>query len=110
MRAHDFKPKGGPHVGVVLIDEAYVGPHSVVAALMSAAYEAAARVAEGAMWEGDEEILIPPAARPHALRMAAIWRSAADHLQNCVEPVSGGEPAPVASAPERSAPAGSGAP
>jgi hypothetical protein len=77
--------------------------------MMSVAHEAAARVAEGAMWEGDEEILIPPAARAHALRMAAIWRNVADQLQNVVKPVSGGEPTPFEGAPERNAPAGSGA-
>lgn len=95
----------GPETGVVLIDEAYFRPGSVMAAMMAAAHEAAARVAEGAVWEGDESILIPPAARPHALRMAEIWRRVADQLQDGMGSVSAGEPSPDAGAPGRRAPA-----
>lgn len=107
MRAHDPRQTQGPHVDVVLIGDAYVRPESMVAAMMAAAHQAAVRVADGAVWEGDDDIVIPPAAKPHALRMAAIWRRAADHLQGCIEPVSGGEPSPDAGAPARNAQAGS---
>lgn len=108
MPEHDTHQSRGPVIGFVPIDEAYRSPDSVVAAMMSAAQEAAARVAEGATWEGDEEILIPPAARPHCLKMAAIWRYAADHLQSSGGRFTrGDEPTPVEGAPDRSAPAGS---
>lgn len=95
----------GPETSVVLIDEAYVRPDSMVAGMKAAAHEAAGRVAEGMTWEGDESILIPPAARAHALRMAQIWRQVADQLQDGIGRISGGEPPPDASAPVRSAPA-----
>lgn len=90
-------------VGVVLIDDGYLRPKSIVAAMMAAAHEAAVMVADGAVWEGDEDVLIPPAAKPHAVRMSKIWRRAADHLEGCDDRLSGGEPAPGAGAPGQSA-------
>lgn len=92
---------------VVLIDDVYGKPESILAAMLAAANRAAALVAEGLEWEGDESILIPPAAKPHALRMAAIWQRAADHLQGGERSVSRGERSPDRTAPARSARAGS---
>jgi len=92
----------GRRVDVVLIDDVYTEPRSMVAAMMAAAHAAAAEVAGGGVWEGDEEILIPPAVRPHALRMATIWWRAADQLQK-YDSIKRDEPAPDEDAPEQNA-------
>ena len=100
MPAHDCTERSWDLLegATVLIGGAYSRPASMVAAMMAAAHEAAAMVAGGARWEGDEDILIPPAARPHALRMAEIWRRAADQLERRDAPLKWGEPAPCARA------------
>jgi hypothetical protein len=76
------------HIGVMLIDDNYSKPHAIIAAMMAAAHEAAAQIADGAAWETDEEIAVGPSAKPHALRMAQVWRYAANHLQGSDEALS----------------------
>jgi hypothetical protein len=97
MPTHDpARDKKGPAVGVVLIGDAYTQARSMIMGMIGAAHAAAAMVADGATWEGDESILIPPAAKPHALRMAEIWRRAAAQSEGRESPVTRREPTPSA--------------
>jgi len=99
MPMHDrAQEKAGLAAGVVLIDDAYVRPASMIMGMLGAAHAAAAMVADGAIWEGDESILIPPAAKPHALRMAEIWRRAAAQFEEDKRPFKPSEPSPSARA------------
>jgi hypothetical protein len=99
MPTHDSaRDEKGPAIGVILIGDAYAQARSMIMAMMGKAHEAAAMVADGAIWEGDENILIPPAAKPHALRMAAIWERAAAQFEAGEFPVNRGEPTPSATA------------
>lgn len=97
MPTHDLaRDEKGPAIAFVAIDEGYTRALSMVMAMMGAAHEAAAMIADGAIWEGDESILIPPGAKPHALRMAGIWRRAAAQSGDGEAPVNRGEPTPSA--------------
>ena len=85
-----------------LIDPDLTNKEAIVAALMAAAHESIARIADGATWEDDEEIRIRPDAKPHALSMARIWTRAAEHLQGSGEAVSVARPRRVVAEPARS--------
>lgn len=87
-------------MSTVLIAPGLTRSKAIVAAMMGAAHVAAAKIAVGAIWENDHEIVIAPCERRHALRMARIWRQAAIHLDRCEE-----QPNRSASAPRRAGPA-----
>ena len=74
-----------PSQPTVLIDPSLKRPKAMIAAMMAAAHGAAAKVAAGATWEDDQQVVIAPSERAHALRMAQIWRHATTHLERCEE-------------------------
>ena len=83
-------------VETVLIPDDISRPHAVIAAMMAAGHSAVAAVADGATWEGEEDIGITGSATAHARRMAVIWQRAADHLQGVERDLSGeAAPAPA---------------
>lgn len=97
--------QGDPEcVDLIEVDSALTRPKAIVAALLAAGHAAIARVADGAVWEEESDIVIEPTIQAHAERMALIWQRTAQHLQSQQATKASRLLRRIPAAPERSAP------
>lgn len=78
-------PQAPPGFSTLEIDPALTRPKAIVAAMIAAGHAAIARVAAGATWESEWDIVLDSGLEAHAGRMALIWQRTAQHLE-CQRP------------------------
>jgi len=75
-------PKDQPEqLDFVEVNPALTCPQAIVAGLLAAGHTAIARVADGAIWHGELDIVLDAELKAPAERMALLWQRTARHMQ-----------------------------